>query len=308
MLPYCLIFNNCLPKKICDDLKKIATVIYDDSNSTNNVLEKVTAVVVPPTAGFDPLWFDRLPALKLIAVYGVGTDRIDLKQARTRNIDVATTLDILTEDVTDMAFALLLALTRRIVEGDATIRSGKWATSTQLTLGTSLRDKRLGIIGLGAIGHDIAKRGEAFGMKPHYYNRTLRDTPWPHYNTVEKLAANSDILAVAISATTETQNIVNAQVLDALGPNGIVINIARGAVIDENALITALQNKRIAGAGLDVFLNEPNINPAFFTLPNTVLAPHQGSATIETRYAMGQCVINNIKAVFDHKNPLTVVN
>jgi len=290
-------------------LQSITTVVTGTDSIDGNILREITVAVTSPTTGFDDSWFEKLPKLKLVAIFGVGTDRIDLQKARTRNIDVTTTLDILTNDVTDMAFALLLALTRQIMQGDQLIRKGKWVKGESLPLGTSIRNKRIGVVGLGAIGYDIARRAEAFGMKPRYYNRNPKpDAPWPHYTSATELARDSDILAVAISATPQTERIISQEVLEALGKKGIIVNIARGAVIDEPALIQALQQKNISGAALDVFLNEPDINPAFLDLPNVVLAPHQGSATIETRHAMGQCVIDNIAAVLDGKPALTVVN
>lgn len=309
MLPFCLILDNSLPAKIIAGIEAITTPIFAKDNPSGDVLSSIEYAVVSPMTGFDESWFDRLTNLKLIAVFGVGFDKINIKEARRRNIDVTTTLGILTVDVTDMALALLLAFTRNIVKGDEFIREGTWAKGEKLSLGTSIRGKKVGIVGLGAIGLDIAQRTQAFGMLPRYYNRSPKtDISWPHYPNVVELAKNSDVLIVAISATGETEKIINMDVLEALGPSGVLINIARGSVIDEDALIIALQNKHIAGAGLDVFLNEPKINPAFLTLDNVVLAPHQGSATNETREAMGQCVIDNIKAVIEGKPTLTLIN
>jgi len=307
--PYCLLLDSSLPPQILEKLQAMTTIIQPGNNMDADLLRQITVAVASPMTGIEDSWFERLPALKLIAVFGVGTDRINLKAARKRNIDVATTLNLLTEDVTDMAFALLLALTRQIIPGDQMIREGIWTAGKKLPLGVSLRGKRFGVVGLGAIGFDIASRGEAFGMQPRYYNRSIKpQAPWPHYDSVLELAENSDILALAISATPQTEKIINMDVLEALGKTGILINIARGAIVDEDALIAALRNHTIAGAGLDVFLNEPDIKQEFFNLPNVVLAPHQGSATLETRTAMGQCVIDNIAAVLAGKPALTIVN
>lgn len=309
MLPSCLILDNSLPAKTIAGIEAVTTPIFAKDNPSDDVLKSVQYAVVSPMTGFDESWFNRLANLKLIAVFGVGFDKINIKEARRRNIDVTTTLGILTEDVTDMALALLLALTRKIVKGDEFIRAGTWAKGEKFPLGTSIRGKKVGIVGLGAIGLDIAERTQAFGMLPRYYNRSPKaNINWPHYPNVVELAKDSDALIVAISANGETEKIINKDVLEALGSSGVLINIARGSVIDEDALITALQNKIIAGAGLDVFLNEPKINPAFLTLDNVVLAPHQGSATIETREAMGQCVIDNIKAIINGKPALTIIN
>lgn len=309
MLPYCLLFHKTLPDIIFAKLKTYVTPVFVDEPVSAEIYDKITVATVSPMIGFDSAWFDKLPNLKLIAVFGVGTDKVDLVEARKRGINVTTTLDILTEDVTDMALALLLAAARKIVIGDQFVRNHKWAKGETFGLSTSVRGKKLGIVGLGAIGRDIAHRSEAFGMIPSYYNRTQKpDVSWSYYNNVVELAKDNDILVIAISATPQTEKIINSAVLQALGPKGILINIARGAVIDENALIEALQTGIIASAGLDVFLNEPNIDERFLKIHNAVLVPHQASATHETREAMGQCVIDNIVAVLNGNAALTIVN
>lgn len=301
--------ENTLPAQTMEALRSITTIVSNTGPLDEAILREITVAVTSPVTGFDDSWFEKLPGLKLIAVFGVGTDHISLQKARERHVDVATALNTLTDDVTDMAFALLLALTRQITQGDRLIREGQWAKGERLPLGLSLRNKRLGVVGLGAIGYDIARRAEAFGMKPRYYNRSPKpDAPWPCLPSITQLAHDSDILSVAISAAPQTEGIISRQVLEALGENGILVNIARGAVVDEAALIEALQQKTIRGAALDVFMNEPDINPAFFDLANVVLAPHQGSATIESRLTMWNCVVENIAAVLAEKPALTVVN
>jgi len=309
MLPLCLMLDTTMPQASIAALNKIVTLMRPDEIAKADfdpaMLAQIKLAVCSPIKGFDPVWFDRLSHLQLIAVFGVGLDKVDLKKARERGIAVTITRDILTADTADMAFALLLAITRRIIAGDAMIRAGRWAAGEKLPHGSSLRGKKLGIVGLGAIGRDIARKAEAFGMEVSYYNRHRReDVSWHFHADLHELARVSDILAVAIAATADTDKIISASVLEALGEQGFLINIARGAVIDESALITALAERRIAGAGLDVFYNEPVINEAFFTLPNVVLAPHQGSATIETRLAMGQNVIDNIKSFLTEGYPL----
>jgi len=314
MLPLCLLLDHgSFPPEKIKELEQIATLIrpdglLPDATSDWEALRHVEVVVCSPATGFDSSWFESLPALKLIAVVGVGLDKIDVHKARARHIDITITRDILTDDTAAMAFALLLAATRQIVAGDQMIRNGSWAQGHQFPLGISLYGKKLGIVGLGAIGHDIACKAQAFGMQPLYYNRSPRQVPWPHYANVEELARESDVLAVAIAANGQTEKIISARVLDALGREGILINVARGAVVDEEALIAALAQGRLAGAGLDVFVNEPKINPAFFSLSNVVLAPHQGSATRETRLKMAQCVIDNVQAFFDGKPLLTAID
>lgn len=309
MLPNCLVFDNAVSNAILSELAKSVTIIDEHAALEKTVAEKIGVAVASPMKGVDDIWFDRLPNLKLIAVNGVGTDRINLAKARSFGIDVTTTLDILTEDVADLAFALLLAVTRQVTLADRFIRDGRWSDGQLFPLGTSLRGKKLGVVGLGAIGREIAKRGEAFGMLPRYYNRTpKKDVTWPHYATPVALAKDSDILAVAISATSETVQSINSDVFAALGAGGIIINIARGSIINESDLIAALKNNTIAGAGLDVFLNEPHINAALLALDNVVLTPHVGSATVETRTRMGQCVIDNVNAVIGGEKPINIVN
>lgn len=271
-------------------------------------LGDIRAVVTGGGTGLDNDWINRLPSLQIIAINGVGTDKVDLDLARARGIDVTTTPGALTDDVADMAFALLLGVARRIVPGDMLVRSGGWAEGQGLPLGASLRGKRLGVLGLGQIGRAIAKRGEAFGMDVHYYNRSpVTGMRWRAMPDPVALAEVSDVLAVAVASTAETANIVDAEVLEALGPKGIIVNIARGAVIDEAALLEALHGQKIAAAGLDVFVNEPRINPAFYDAPNTLLAPHQGSATLETRLRMGAIVIESLGSHFAGNRPAASV-
>lgn len=269
----------------------------------------IRAVVTGGGTGLSNDWIDRLPNLGIVAINGVGTDKIDLPYARERGIDVTTTPGALTDDVADMALTLILALSRRIVQGDAAIRAGRWARGEGFPLGRGLGGKRLGILGLGQIGRAIGLRAEAFGMTPFYYNRSqVPDCTWTSLPDPVALASKCDVLAVCIASTASTQNIVDRSVLSALGKDGIIVNIARGAVIDEPALIAAVRDGSIAGAGLDVFIGEPTINPAFYDLPNTVLAPHQGSATIETRLRMGDIVVTSLGSHFAGKRPAATVN
>lgn len=309
MLPYCLMFNMSMPDAVMAHLEKITRPVTIEQVVKDNLYQDIKIVAASPMIGFGDEWYERLPNLKLIAVFGVGLDKFNLQKARAHHVDVTTTLNILTREVTDLTFAMLLSLSRRMIEADRFVRSGEWKTGDKFPLTHSVYEKRLGIIGLGAIGHDIGQRGEAFGMQPRYYSRSPKaGVAWPYYSDIVELARDSDVLVAAVAATADTQNIINKSVFEALGKDGIFINIARGAVVDEPALIEALQNKTIASAGLDVYWNEPDINPAFFTLENTVLVPHRGSATVETRYAMGLNVVENIKAVLAGKPALTIVN
>ncbi len=284
--------------------------LYDGeaSASIEKVLPQIRAVVTGGGTGLSNEWIERLPSLGIVAINGVGTDKVDLEFARNRGIHVTTTPGVLTEDVADMGIALLLAVLRRIPEGDRFVRDGRW-TKNGFPLGHSPKGKRVGIVGLGQIGRAFGARAEAFGMKVGYWNRSkVAASPWKASESPVALARESDILVICIAANSSTQNIVDADVLEALGSEGILVNIARGNVVNEDALLTALNDGTIAAAGLDVFVNEPNIRPEFFTAPNTVLMPHQGSATYETRIAMGELVTTNIKAYFEGLTPPTTVN
>jgi hydroxypyruvate reductase len=241
---------------------------------------------------------DALPKLEVIAINGVGTDAVDLERARARGIRVTTTPDVLTEDVADLALGLMIAVSRRICAGDRFVRAGRWP-SGHMGLSASVHGKRIGIFGLGHIGRAVAHRAEAFGMPIAYTERhQVPDCAYRFVPDLAGLAQDSDFLVLAASATAETHNIVDRTVLDALGPQGILINISRGSVLDENALVAALTEGRLGGAGLDVFAHEPEVPKALWDMDNVVLLPHQASATIETRRAMADLVLANLAAHF----------
>lgn len=285
--------------------------LYDPAQKEklDAVSGSIRAVVTGGGTGLANDRIESFPSLGIIAINGVGTDKVDLPFARGHNVHVTTTPGVLTDDVADIGIALMLSVLRRITEGDRMVRDGRWARGETLPLSTSPKGKRLGILGLGQIGQALARRGEAFGMSVRYYNRSpVADVSWSACATPVDLARDSDVLAVCIAATSATQNIVDQAVLDALGKDGILINVARGTVIDEDALIHSLNEGVIAGAGLDVFVGEPRIRPEFSSVPNTVLMPHQGSATLETRLAMGELVLTNLAAYFAGEKPPTTVN
>jgi D-3-phosphoglycerate dehydrogenase len=268
---------------------------------------EVRAIATRGDLGAAKPLIDALPALEIIACFGVGVDGIDLEAARARGIRIVNTPDVLTEDVADLAFALMLGIARQIPQGDRFVRAGQWVKGA-FPLMTRFNGKRLGLIGLGRIGSAIARRAEGFGMKIAYHTRTkCEDVAYVHHATAADLARNSDFLVAILPGGAATRNIVDAEVLEALGPTGFFINVARGSVADEEALLSALEERKIAGAALDVFWNEPDINPRFFTLDNVVLHPHTGSGTVETRKAMGQLVRDNLAAHFAGKPLLTPV-
>jgi lactate dehydrogenase-like 2-hydroxyacid dehydrogenase len=242
----------------------------------------------------------QFPRLEIVAINGVGYDKVDLNEAKKRGYRVANTPDVLTADVADLALGLIIALARQLTIADAHVRAGDWPRG-DLGLGHRVTGRRYGIFGLGRIGQAIAKRLEAFDAHISYSGRRKLDVPYVFHKTITALAANCDVLIIAAAASAETRHVVNRQVLDALGPNGSLINIARGSLVDENALVAALKEGKIAGAALDVFENEPHVPQTFLDLKNVVLTPHVASATYETRGAMAALVLANLDAQFTGK-------
>ncbi|MBV8466175.1 MAG: 2-hydroxyacid dehydrogenase [Burkholderiales bacterium] len=261
------------------------------------VADKVEVVVTTAMYGATADLIAALPRLRLIASFGVGYDTIDVAAAHARGIAVTTTPDVLNECVADLALALLLDITRRVSQADRFVRAGLWAKE-RFIYGTKLGGKTCGILGLGAIGLEIAKRATAFGMHVAYCNRKPRpDVDYRYINTVAELAHVSDFMILAVPGGADTHHIVDRAILAALGPKGFIINIARGAVIDEAVLVEMLERGEIAGAALDVFEHEPRVPDALFKLDNVVLTPHIASATHETRQAMGDLVLDNVRAL-----------
>ena len=248
--------------------------------------------------------------LKLIANFGNGIDHIDLKAARARGIIITNTPGVLTEDTADMAMALMLSVPRRVAEGERLILSGKWAGwSPTAMLGRRVSGKQLGIIGMGRIGQAVARRARAFGLSIHYHNRhRLPDVIENEFNAnwhpdLDEMLRTIDIVSIHCPHTAETHHLIDARRLALLGPQVYLINIARGEIVDEPALIAALEQERIAGAGLDVFEHEPAVDPRLLALDNVVLLPHMASATFEARAATGDKVITNIRAWTDGHRP-----
>jgi lactate dehydrogenase-like 2-hydroxyacid dehydrogenase len=252
------------------------------------------------TAGFaDATLIEALPSLKVISSFGVGVDKIDLAAAAQRGIPVGNTPDVLNDCVADLAIGLMIDVARGIGASERYLRAGSWPRGAY-PLQHRMSGKKLGIVGLGRIGHAIAKRALAFDMDIRYHNRRpVIDTSIAHEPSLVELARWCDFLLVIVPGGAATHHLVNEAVLDALGTKGYLINVARGSVVDEAALVRALKEQRIAGAGLDVFENEPNVPAELMTLDNVVLVPHIGSATVETRAAMAQRVFDNLKSYFD---------
>jgi lactate dehydrogenase-like 2-hydroxyacid dehydrogenase len=251
----------------------------------------------------------RLPNVQLIANFGVGYDSIDVKAASARGVKVTNTPDVLTDEVADLAIGLLLATARRMVAADKYVRAGRWAKEGNFPFTTRVHGKKLGIVGLGRIGMAIARRAEGFGMTILYHNRNARtDVSYRFCPDLIAMAREADFLMVVTPGGAGTAKLIDAKVMDAIGPNGTLINISRGSVVDEEALIKALADGRLGAAGLDVFAHEPHVPEALFAFDNVVLQPHQASATPETRAAMGQLVVDNLKALFAGQPLLTPVN
>jgi len=249
-----------------------------------------------------------LPRLEIIANFGVGYDLVDVAEAARRGIVVTNTPDVLTEEVADLAIGLLIATARELPQADHYLREGHWRNAPfPLTRGT-LRGRSLGIVGLGRIGKAIARRAQGFDLPISYFGRTRQvDVPFRFYPTLVSLAEAVDTLVVMVPGGAGTKDMVDTKVLRALGPSGILINVSRGSVVDEVALIEALRSGTILAAGLDVFADEPNVPQALIGLPNVVLLPHVGSASEHTRHAMGQLMLDNLIAWKEGHPPLTPV-
>jgi lactate dehydrogenase-like 2-hydroxyacid dehydrogenase len=258
----------------------------------------IRGVVTGGVTGASRALMAALPRLEIVAVNGIGTDAVDLDYARSRGIRVTTTPDVLTDDVADLAMALLLATARQLCLGDRYVRQGLWGRQG-LPLARKASGKRLGILGLGRIGRAIARRAEGFDMEIAYTDvAPVPGITYRHEPSLHGLARWSDILVVAASGGAQSRAIVDRAVLDALGPQGMLVNVARGSIVDEPALVAALEEGRLGAAGLDVFVDEPRVPEALWRMDNVVLQPHRASATVETRMAMGELVLANIKAQF----------
>ena len=266
--------------------------------------EQLSTIRAMVTAGGTSLpgrVMDTLPSLKAIICYGTGYDGVDLAAARERNIAVGNSPGANAASVADLAVTLMLAATRRIVPADAFVRDGSWATSKPSPLLRAVPGnpgRRIGIYGMGEIGRKIAARMAAFEAEVGYFSRTKHELPYRYFDSLQTLTEWCDVLMIAVRASADTHHVVNADILQKLGPAGYVINIARGSVIDEAALTAALQNNVIAGAGLDVFEKEPHPPGALTALPNVVLTPHIGGHTTDSHAAMQDCVIANLEAFF----------
>jgi lactate dehydrogenase-like 2-hydroxyacid dehydrogenase len=271
--------------------------------------ERVRAIAVSCINQKVPADFlSRLPRLEIIATFGVGYSHIDAAWAGAHGITVTNTPDVLTEEVADAALGLLLCTVRELPRKERYLRAGKWVDGDPPPSAATLRDRTVGMVGMGAIGQAIARRLDAFGVPVVYHTRTPRpDLPYRHYPDLTAMARDVDTLMVIVPGGPATRNMINADVLAALGPRGILINMARGSVVDEKALIAALQNETILSAGLDVFAHEPNVPQELIAMDHVVLLPHVGSAAVATRNKMDQLAVDNLLAWAAGKPPLTPV-
>jgi lactate dehydrogenase-like 2-hydroxyacid dehydrogenase len=264
--------------------------------------------VSAPVLPIDDALLTRLPKLEIISSFGVGYDHIDAVVAAKRGIVVTHTPDVLTEEVADTAIGLLLCTVRELPQGERHVRAGKWPKGNYPLSRATLRNRTVGLVGMGRIGLAIARRLEAFGVPIVYHTRQPRpELAYRHYPQLIDMARAVDTLVVIVPGGPATRNMIDTPVLEALGPDGILINVARGSVVDEDALMAALRERKIMAAGLDVFVKEPEVPKELLTMENVVLLPHLGSASVFTREKMDQLLVDNIRAWAAAKPPLTPV-
>jgi lactate dehydrogenase-like 2-hydroxyacid dehydrogenase len=299
--------NRSVPDGLADSFEVIRLWEADDSDAV--LAERAKDVVGVATGGtaIDGDFLDQLPNLQIVASFGVGYDKIDASAAAERGVVVTNTPGVLDDEVADTAMGLLLMTARELSRAERYLRDGHWQERPYPLTKATMSGRKMGILGLGRIGEAIAHRAAAFGISVAYHNRHRKDVPYDYYPTLVELAAASDILMVVIPGGAETEHLVNAEVLAALGPDGILINVARGTVVDEAALVDALKDGTILSAGLDVFEHEPEVHPGLLELDNAVLLPHVGSGSIPTRDAMGRLVVENLVSWFERGVPVTPV-
>lgn len=278
----------------------------EDRGAALAAASSARGLVTTGSIGADEALMDALPALEVISINGVGLDAVDLAAAKARGISIGYTPGVLTEGVADMAVALMLAASRRLVEGDRFVRNGTWAGGAKLDLGWSIRGKVVGFLGFGRIGQEIARLLSVFGVRPLYNEpAALKGVSAAYCADLVAMAAESDVLVVCCAGGPATEGLVDREVLTALGPEGLLVNIARGSVVKEPDLVAALEKGQVGAAALDVFADEPKVPEALQAMENAVLTPHIASATTETRLAMGRLVVENLDAYFSGKALVT---
>jgi lactate dehydrogenase-like 2-hydroxyacid dehydrogenase len=274
-----------------------------------DIAPRIRGIAIAYTANkIDGAFMSRFPKLEIVSSFGVGYDHVDAKWAGEHGIVVTNTPDVLNEEVADTALGLLLCTVREFPQAERYLRAGKWPQGGYRLTPATLRDRTVGIVGMGRIGKAIARRLEAFGVPVVYHSRNPQTgVTYKYYSKLVDMARDVDTLMVIVPGGAATKNLIDAEVLKALGPNGILINMARGSVVDEQALIQALKDRTIMSAGLDVFVNEPQVPQELIDMDHIVLFPHLGSASVATRRAMDQLVVDNLTSWFSGKGPLTPV-
>ena len=309
-----LLVTRKLPSSVLEKLGAVADVdLYTGESAIPpaelraRVADK-DALVCLLTDTVDRTVLDAAPALKVIANVAVGYNNIDLAYARSRGIVVTNTPDVLTESVADFTWSLILAITRRLSEGERLVRRGEWkGWALDLLLGTELRGKQLGLVGVGRIGRAVAARAAAFGMRVAYLSRREIDLPGAEAMTLDRLLLTSDVVSLHVPLTPETRHLIDKRALTRMKRSAYLINTARGPVVDEASLAWALQHHLLAGAALDVYEHEPVVHPDLLSLENVLLVPHLASGTTETRTAMADLAAENVLAVLDGRPPLTPI-
>lgn len=300
--------NPYMDEQLARRFTVLAVAVDADLDALSPQVREARAMVAFGSVGASAAIMDALPRLEMIGLFSVGYDKVDIDHARIKGIRVTNTPDVLTDDVADLAVGLLYATVRNIAANDRMVRAGDWARGVKPALSGRVTGKRIGILGLGRIGRAIARRLEPVAGEILYHSRrAVADCGHRYVADPLDFARASDVIIVATAGGAETRGLVDAAMLEALGGDGILINISRGSVIDEEALVAALADGRIAGAGLDVFADEPHVPQALMTMDHVVLQPHQGSATVETRRAMGDLVLANLDAWAAGKPLLTPV-
>jgi len=285
--------------------RRISPVRFPDLNA-NLPPGSFESILIRSNTQLPAQLLEKLPTVKMVATCGVGYDNLPLNYLKAHGIKASNTPGVLNDAVCELTIGMLFGLLRRIPQAHEFVKSAAWSKGL-FTVTTTLAGKQVGIAGMGRIGQDLAKRLEPFKVNLAYTGPTQKDLPYEYFPDIQSLAKASDVLFLACPATPETEKMINAEVLKALGPQGYLINIARGSVVDETALLVALQQKWIAGAALDVFENEPNPSPEFLNLDNVLLTPHIGSATSETRQLMTNLAIDNLEAFYNKRPLLTEV-
>lgn len=281
----------------------------DPERHLSTIAPRIRGLAVSTLAGrIDKRWFDRLPALEIVANFGVGYDNVDAAAAADRGIMVTNTPGVLDEEVADLTVGLLLATIRQLPQADRYVREGHWPAGA-FPLTPTLRGRRIGILGLGSIGKAVARRLEGFGVSVAYHGRSRQvGVAYDYHATPVALAAACDVLIAIVPGGPATHHLVDAAVLAALGAQGVFVNVARGSVVDQDALVTALENGTILTAGLDVFADEPNVPEALRRMQQVVVLPHVGSASRHTRAAMGRLVVDNLTSWFDRREAISPVS